>query len=136
SDPGFKLIRQVVQSNVAIEVLPGASSILVALVGSGLPTDKFYFGGFLPKNSGKRQTTFNELKNLPATLIFFESPYRLHSALIDAKEVFGNRNGVIARELTKLHQEFWRGTIDEAVETFYNKKIKGEIVLLFEKNSL
>ncbi len=129
SDPGFKLIRAAIADGITIDSLPGASSILVALVGSGLPTDKFYYAGFLPRTSGKRQSSFTQVKSLPATLIYFESPHRIASSVQDAFEVLGPRSAVIARELTKVHQEFLRFTLDQA-HTAIKKELKGEIVLL------
>ena len=130
SDPGYKLIRAAIQSELPVEALPGPSSILVALVGSGLPTDKFYYGGFLPRTASKRQAHFKSLADLPATLIYFESPHRLVSTLTDAHSAFGDRPVVVARELTKIHQEYWRGSLPDAVAVFAKKAVKGEIVLL------
>lgn len=136
SDPGYKLIRQAIHQNIKVESLPGASAILVALAGSGLPTDHFYFGGFLPRTSGKRQNALASIKDLPATLIFFESPFRLSKFIADALSVLGNRKVVIARELTKIHQEFKRLTLAEAVDVYKNKTIKGEIVVVIDRNEL
>ena len=129
SDPGFKLIRAAIAADISIESLPGASSILVALVGSGLPTDKFYYAGFLPRTSSKRQSAFTQVLSLPATLVYFESPHRIASSVQDAFKIFGPRSAVIARELTKLHQEFMRFTLDGS-HVAVKKELKGEIVLL------
>src|SRR5690606_32536597 len=129
----YKLIRQSVRQNINIEALPGASAILVALAGSGLPTDHFYFGGFLPRTSGKRQQAFESVKSLPATLIYFESPYRISKFIADAFLTLGNRRVVIARELTKIHQEYNRLTLSEAVDEYKNKSIKGEIVVVIDR---
>ena len=133
SDPGYRLIREALSSDVTIEVLLGASSILVALVGSGLPTDKFYFGGFLPRTSSKRQRAFSEVSSLSATLIFFESPHRIGAALRDAYEALGNRHVAVARELTKLHESFWRGSLKDSLDVFGESKVKGEIVLVINR---
>jgi 16S rRNA (cytidine1402-2'-O)-methyltransferase len=130
SDPGFKLIREVIRARLSVESLPGASSILVALTGSGLPTDKFFYGGFLPRTSSKRQSALREVATLIATLVYFESPHRIAATLADAAEVLGDRPVVIARELTKIHQEYWRGSLVEAVPHFAGHPVKGEIVLL------
>ena len=130
SDPGFKLIREAIRQGVTVDVLPGASSILVALVASGLPTDKFYFGGFLPRTSAKRIKAAEQVANLPATMIFFESPHRLGQALADLYQGLGNRPVCVARELTKIHQELWRGTLSEASEHFAKRNVKGEIVVV------
>lgn len=134
SDPGFKLIRQAIAQSIEVDVLPGASSIVVGLVGSGLATDKFYFGGFLPRTSIKRQKAFTELLNLPATLVFFESPHRAIATLLDAFAVLGNRQVVVARELTKLHQSYWRGSLDQVKSGFNTKAIKGEVVLIISRS--
>lgn len=133
SDPGFKLIREAVAQGIEVDVLPGASSILVGLVGSGLPTDKFYFGGFLPRTSAKRQKSFTELVNLQATLIFFESPHRVAATLEDALVVLGNRQVVVARELTKLHQNYWRGDLNDFKLNMGALKIKGEVVIIINR---
>lgn len=135
SDPGFKLIRQAIAESIEVDVLPGASSILVGLVGSGLPTDKFYFGGFLPRTSSKRQKALVEVKNLSASLIFFESPHRVAAMLSDALAVFGNRQAVIARELTKLHQDYWRGSLGSVESSFSSKNIKGEVVVVINRGN-
>lgn len=133
SDPGFKLIRQAVSQSVEVDVLPGASSIVVGIVGSGLPTDKFYFGGFLPRTPSKRQKTLSELLSLKATLVFFESPHRVSAMLADAYQVMGNRQVVVARELTKLHQSYWRGSLEEIESSQGIKKIKGEVVVIIDR---
>ncbi len=131
SDPGFKLVRQAIAQSIEVDVLPGASSLLVGLVGSGLPTDRFYFGGFLPRTSAKRQRFLIPLTQLQATLVFFESPHRVMATLADAYQVLGDRQVVVARELTKLHQIYWRGrlsVIDPSLE-----RIKGEVVLVINR---
>jgi 16S rRNA (cytidine1402-2'-O)-methyltransferase len=132
SDPGYKLVRSAIDSGIPVDALPGPSSTIVALVGSGLPSDKFYFAGFPAKTSAKRQKQFEDLANLPATLIFFESPHRLAQTIADAYAVFNNRQAVVARELTKMHQEYKRGLLAELVDFYKQKNIKGEIVLLIE----
>lgn len=134
SDPGFKLIREVIASGLEVEVLPGASAILVGLVGSGLATDAFYFGGFLPRTSTKRQQVLEELSGLQATLVFFESPYRTVASLKDALEILGDRQVTVARELTKMHQEYWRGPLSEAIDHFTRKATRGEIVLVIDRD--
>jgi 16S rRNA (cytidine1402-2'-O)-methyltransferase len=130
SDPGFKLIRHLVASDMPVESLPGPTSITVAIAGSGLPTDSFYYGGFLPRTSTKKQRLFTELSKLESTLVFFESPHRLATSLQDAQTILGNRQAVVARELTKLHQEYIRGTLSELIEGTNHTPLKGEIVLL------
>lgn len=139
SDPGYKLIKFLLDHEIYVDAIPGVSAPITALTLSKLPSNNFYFGGFLPKTSHQRQSIFKELKNLKATLIFFESPNRVIDSLKDAKEVLGDRLSSIARELTKLHQEVLTKSISGLVEEFENrqkaeKKIKGEIVLLISKD--
>lgn len=133
SDPGFKLVRECISQGIQVEAIPGASSILTALVSSGLPTDKFLFLGYLPKKKNKR---LNLLKNYtldarPYTLIFFESPHRLLKTLIDLKETFSDIEIVICRELTKIHEEIRREKISQAIAHFEKVKPKGEFTLVF-----
>ncbi len=130
SDPGFKLIRHLVATNMPVESLPGPSSITVAVAGSGLPTDSFYYGGFLPRTPAKRRRQFARLSQLESTLVFFESPHRLVASLHDAHEELGDRPAVVARELTKLHQEYARGHLSALKERYDSNQPKGEIVLL------
>ncbi len=133
SDPGFKLIRQAIAENITVEVLPGASSIVVGLVGSGLATDAFYFGGFLARTTIKRQKQLQDLSAIEATIVLFESPYRTAALLIDALEVMGDRQVVVCRELTKLHEEYWRGSLSEAAAHFSKKATRGEIVVVIDR---
>ncbi|MDF2964617.1 MAG: hypothetical protein K0Q51_5 [Rickettsiaceae bacterium] len=139
SDPGYKLVRELKNEGYFIEVAPGASSPIAALTLSGLPTDKFYFGGFIPKTAQARENFFQELETLKATLIFFETANRLTDSLEAAIKVFGNREACIARELTKLYQETIRGDLAELYTKTCQAEIKGEIVLLiagFEKSDI
>jgi 16S rRNA (cytidine1402-2'-O)-methyltransferase len=130
SDPGFLLIRECIKNNIVVECLPGATAFVPALVNSGLPSDKFVFEGFLPHKKG-RQTRLNYLKNEDRTIIFYESPHRLLKALEQFKEYFGsNRQICVSRELTKIYEENFRGTIDEALQYYTKKGVKGEIVLI------
>jgi len=130
SDPGFKLVRECINQNIPMESIPGPSSVLTALTSSGLPTDKFLFLGFLPKKPGKRQKI---LLSLPKeiTIIFFESPFRLLKTLEELKELFGDIEIVICRELTKIYEEVRRGKISESIAHFEKVKPKGEFTLLF-----
>ena len=134
SDPGFKLVRNALERGVRVESIPGPSSVISALVSSGLPTDKFLFLGFLPKKSGHRKNLFQNLKTtlklIESTVIFFESPFRVLKTLEELKEEFGDIEVVIARELTKIHEEVKKDKISNLLE-FYKKSIKGEIVILF-----
>ncbi len=134
SDPGFKLIRECVRSNIPVISIPGASSVVSALVASGLPTDKFTFLGFLPQKPGHRIKLLENVKtsqqSLSSTVIFFESPYKLIKTLQDLKKVFGNIEITLVREQTKVHEEIIASTIDELSERFAIG-IKGEFVVLF-----
>lgn len=134
SDPGFKLVRECLVQGLPVEVVPGPSAVLPALLLSGLPTDKFSFWGYLPRKSFKRQEFLGQLVKIqtsfPQTLIFFESPHRLIKTLKDIRVVFGDIQIVIARELTKLHEEIRREKISKAIEHFGKHKPKGEVTLL------
>lgn len=134
SDPGFKLVREVIKKGFKVESLPGSSSILTALTLSGLPTDKFIFLGFLPKTSQLRQKTLLRYGNLDATLILFEAPSRILPVLKDIKDSLGNRNVCVAKELTKLNEEIYRFNLKD----LENQKIdlRGEFVVLISKEDL
>jgi len=111
SDPGFKLVREAIAAGLPVTALPGPSAPLVALLLSGLPSDRFFFGGFLPAKSGARRKALEELRGLSASLIFFEGPQRLAASLADMAAVLGAREAAVARELTKLHEEVRRGSL-------------------------
>jgi 16S rRNA (cytidine1402-2'-O)-methyltransferase len=132
SDPGFLLVRECIKEGVEVETLPGPTAIIPALVGSGLPSDKFYFEGFLPHKKG-RQTRLKFLANLPCTIIFYESPHRLLKTLEQIQEFMGgNRNSCVARELTKVFETFHRGLVIDQIAFFKKQAPKGEIVILIE----
>ncbi len=128
SDPGFKLVREALAAEIAVHGLPGPSAPVMALAQSGLPSDRFLFAGFLPQKKGARRSLLQEFKRLNATLIFFESARRVDNALREISGALGNRDVVIARELTKLHEEFIRGPVDEVIAR--TKTLKGEVTLL------
>lgn len=130
SDPGYKLVRECLEENFSVESVPGPSSVLTALTSSGLPTDKFLFLGFLPKKEGKRKTIFESLPG-KTTIIFFESPFRLLKTLGEIKEIFGDIDMVICRELTKVFEEIRREKVSASINHFLEVKPKGEFVLLF-----
>jgi 16S rRNA (cytidine1402-2'-O)-methyltransferase len=136
NDPGYRVVQLAIENDLAVVPVPGASALISALVGSGLPTDEFFFGGFLPPKSNARRMRLTELRSLPATLIFYEAPHRISAALKDAFDVLGARHAVVARELTKLHEEFVRGRLDELAAQFAsNEKARGEIVLIIDRAS-
>jgi 16S rRNA (cytidine1402-2'-O)-methyltransferase len=131
SDPGSRLVDACLEAGVPVDVLPGASAILTALVASGLPTNAFYFGGFLPRKAGERRRAIELLATLDATLIFYESPYRSAATLAALAESLPGREAALARELTKLHEEVLRAPVGELAEQVTaREKIKGEVVLL------
>ena len=135
SDPGFLLVRECLKNNIEVECLPGATAFVPALVNSGLPSDKFFFEGFLPHKKG-RQTRLKELAEYPTTLVFYESPHRLLKTLGQFIEYFGGeRLASVSRELTKLHEENARGTLQEIYDHFKEKTIKGEIVVVIGPKS-
>lgn len=110
NDPGYRLVTAAVEAGVSVVPIPGASAILAALTASGMPTDSFYFGGFVPQKQGVRRKLLETLANLESTLVFYEAPHRILETLHDIAEVYGEREIVLTRELTKLHEEFLRGT--------------------------
>jgi len=135
SDPGFRLIALAIRHHVPVVPIPGASAFLAALVASGLPTDSFRFSGFLPAKSGQRRKLLESVKDSPRTQVFYEAPHRLLESLSDVVELLGNdRHVVVAREVTKLHEEFLRGRVSEVLEQLKARgDVKGEITLLIAK---
>ena len=135
SDPGFRLISLAIRHHVPVVPIPGASAFLAALVASGLPTDSFRFSGFLPAKRGERRAALEAIRTSPRTQVFYEAPHRIVDALSDVAEVLGeNRHVVIAREVTKLHEEFLRGRAGELLEMLKSRDgVKGEITLLIGK---
>jgi len=134
SDPGFRLARLAIENDVRVVPVPGASALITALVASGMPTDEFFFGGFLPARSGARRTRLGELRSIPATLIFYEGPHRIAATLKDAQEILGEREAVVARELTKMHEEIVRGRLSELAARFSSAdSARGEMVLIIDR---
>ncbi len=134
SDPGYELIQDCITEKINIIPIPGPTAVMTALVASGLPTDKFIFEGFLPAKNKQRIDYLQTLKNESRTLVFYESPHRIIATLTDMAEVFGNNRKItIARELTKLHEEFWRGNLEDAIN-YYQKPI-GEFTLIVSGNN-
>ena len=130
SDPGFRLVSLAAEQGLKIIPVPGVSAFVTALTASGLASDQVLFNGFLPARSAARRAKLETLRAIPATLVFYEAPHRIAATLGDALEVLGNRDAAVARELTKLHEEFVRGTLSELIETFNDKNSRGELVLL------
>ena len=131
ADPAFYLIRRAISEQIPVLPVPGPTALIAALVGSGLPTDRFIFENFLPSNSTKRKKVLNNFINEKRTVLFYESPHRIIKVLNDMDEIFGDIRVVIARELTKLYEEFLRGTPKSLLKHFNNKKAKGEITVVF-----
>lgn len=130
SDPGFKLVREAAQAGIAVTALPGASAVLAALNVAGLPTDRFFFEGFLPAKQAARRTRLAELTSVPATLVLFESGARVEAALRDLADVLGPRDAAVCRELTKLHEDIRRATLTELAAEAASLETRGEFVLV------
>ncbi len=130
SDPGFDLVRACVEEGVSATTAPGVSAVITALTLAGLPTDRFLFAGFLPNASGQRKNQLRALAEVPATLVFYESPKRVAAMLRDAAEVLGDRQSVVCRELTKKFEECLRGSLSDLCDTLSDTTVKGEIVVL------
>lgn len=135
SDPGAVIIQKCIQENIDIEVLPGACAATTALVYSGLNTDKFMFCGFIPRENKERKKLIADIKMRTETLIFYESPHRILDSLSFLRESLGNRKIAACRELTKLYEEVARGSIEEVIELFKTRVIKGEFVLVLQGKS-
>jgi len=132
SDPGQDIITEAIENNIEIEVLPGATAFVTALVGSGMDTHKFVFEGFLDRDKKLRRKRLEEIKNEKRTIIFYESPHRLKETLKDMLKYLGNRKITVNRELTKKYQEIIREDIETVIEIFNNREVKGEFVLIVE----
>src|SRR5260370_39301836 len=129
SDPGFRIVQAATKRDIPVVPIPGATALVAALVASGLASDQFFFAGFLPARANARRTKLEELRAIPATLIFYEAPHRITATLADALDVLGNRPAAIARELTKIHEEIARGSLHDLIQRF-GKSARGEMVLL------
>ena len=130
SDPGYRLVREALAAGIEVHAIPGASAPLTALALAGLPTDRFFFAGFLSAKRGERRHALQELKSVRATLIFFEAPQRLAECLADMAEILGSRPAAVARELTKLHEEVRRGDLASLAEAYAQVPPRGEITLV------
>lgn len=130
SDPGYRLVRAAVDRGIRVEVVPGPNAAISALALSGLPPARFVFEGFLPRKSGERRRRLEELSDEQRTLVFYESPHRLTDSLADMAEVLGGRPAVIARELTKMHEEVIRGSLADLAEHLARSPARGEIVVV------
>jgi 16S rRNA (cytidine1402-2'-O)-methyltransferase len=134
NDPGYRLVRACAERGLRVVPIPGPAAFVAALTASGLPTDEFYFGGFLPARTHARRQRLEAVQSLRATLVFYETPHRIAQALSDAREVLGEREAVVARELTKLHEEIVRGRLSELAARFSDEgAARGEMVLLIDR---
>ncbi|MCA1566825.1 MAG: 16S rRNA (cytidine(1402)-2'-O)-methyltransferase [Acidobacteria bacterium] len=137
NDPGFRLVRACVERGLNVVPVPGATAFVSALVASGLPTDEFYFAGFLPPRQHARRLRLAALGDLNATLVFYEAPHRIADALSDAREILGEREAAVARELTKLHEEIARGRLTDLVARFSGQTpARGEMVLVIDRRRI
>lgn len=132
NDPGYELVKAALASNFEVLPIPGPSAPIAALTVSGLPTDSFLYLGYLPHKSNERRKYVGQVGNLTYTLIFLESPHRIIAALEDIFSVLGKRRICVAREMTKLHEEYWRGSVSGAIEYFKSKEPRGEFTLVIE----
>lgn len=132
SDPGEDLVKKAVDAGVPVVPLPGPSAVICAVSASGLSTSKFAFEGFLPQKSTERRKQLEKLRDEKRTIVVYEAPHRLLKCLSDIRDILGERKIAVAREMTKLHEEFFRGTVSEAIEKFESTPPKGEIVLVIE----
>lgn len=136
SDPGYKLIRRCREEHIPVTSLPGACAVVNALVISGLPTESFFFLGFLSRKRGARSKKLREIAELETTLVILESPYRVSKLLDEAYEVLGDKRAVVAREMTKIYEEVISGKIRDVSEKLKGKKIKGEVTVLIDNRKL
>ena len=130
NDPGYELVKAALSAGHRICPIPGPSALVAALAASGLPTNSFLYLGYLPRKSSERRDFLRQVENLPYTLLFLESPHRLLAALKDLEFSLGDRQIAVARELTKVHEEIWRGTISAAIEHFTQNEPRGEFTLV------
>jgi 16S rRNA (cytidine1402-2'-O)-methyltransferase len=130
SDPGYRIISRAIAEGYRVEVLPGASAVIPALLSSGLPSSGYTFKGFPPKKPGARAKFLGMEKDSPHTLVFYESPFRIHALLAEALRVYGNRVAAVCIELTKAFERIRRGTLEELCREFSGKKVKGEVTLV------
>jgi 16S rRNA (cytidine1402-2'-O)-methyltransferase len=135
SDPSFRLVNKAVEVGARVVPVPGPVAFVAAVTASGLPTDSVFFGSFLPSKKGERRKRLEEVRGIPATLAFYETPHRLGSSLADCLAVLGDRRAAVARELTKMHEETVRGSISELISHFESHPPKGEFVLVIDRAS-
>lgn len=133
NDPGFRVVQKAIEIGADVVPIPGAVAFVNAVIASGLPTDSIYFGGFLPSKTGERKKRLREVAEIPATLVFYETPHRIVAAIRDAIGELGDRRSAAARELTKMHEEIVRGNLSELAERFTAEPPRGEFVLVIDR---
>ena len=134
SDPAYRIVVAAIERGVTVTPVPGATAMITGLVASGLPTDSFLFAGFLPGKKQARRARLEQLRSERATLVFYETPHRIREALLDVREILGDRRAAIARELTKLHEQFIRGPVSEIIAHFDANEPRGEMTLVIAGN--
>jgi 16S rRNA (cytidine1402-2'-O)-methyltransferase len=134
SDPAYRIVKAAIEHQIAVVPVPGVTALITGLIASGLPTDSFLFIGFLPHKKQARRAKLEELKSQRATLVCYEAPHRICATLLDAREILGNRQSAVARELTKLHEQFVRGTLEEISAHFDAQEPRGEMTLVIAGN--
>ena len=135
NDPGYRLVKAAKEMGVQVVPIPGAVAFVNAVVASGLPTDALFFGGFLPSKTSERRRRLEEVKSIPATLVFYETPHRIVASLRDCLEVLGDRMASVARELTKMHEEIVSGKLSDLIVGFERGDPRGEMVLTVERET-
>ena len=133
-DPAYRIVSRAIEVGADVIPIPGSVAFVSAVIASGLPTDSIFFGGFLPSKKSDRIKRLEQVREIPATLVFYEAPHRMSRSLLNCLEVLGDRQAAVARELTKLHEEIIRGDLSELSKRFAEAKVKGEIVLCIERS--
>lgn len=135
SDPGHVIVKAAIDAGISVVPIPGAAAFVSAAIASGLPVDSLFFGGFLPAKKGDRRRRLEEIASVPSTLVLYESPHRIAGSLADCADILGDRQAAVARELTKLHEEFVRGTLSELSGIATAQLSKGELVVVIDRPS-
>jgi 16S rRNA (cytidine1402-2'-O)-methyltransferase len=133
ADPSFRAVTLAIEAGIPVVPLPGPVAFVNAVIASGLPTDSIFFGGFLPSKGGERRKRLEEIKNIPATLVLYETPHRIARSLVDCLTTLGNRRATVAREITKLHETFSFGTLSTLSAQFSDTKVRGEMVIVIDR---
>lgn len=136
ADPAYRVVKTAIEAGIRVESVPGPTAFVAAVVVSGLPTDSIFFGGFLPSRQTRRLKRFEELREVPGTLVFFESPRRIVGALEDCMRVLGDRRAAVSREITKLHEQTLHGTVSGLLRQLRETPAKGEVVLMIDRESV